>query len=54
MAYFIVGVFIVCTGICNYFAKKKQLRVHFWNIFGATTGPIAVLCVLLAKSKKPQ
>lgn len=53
MVYLIAGIFIVSTGICHYTARRKQLSVPFWIVLGTLVGPLAVLLVVLAKSKNP-
>jgi len=52
MEYIIVGIFMVSTGICHYFAKKKRLKAPFWVVLGALIGPVAIPFVLITKAKK--
>ena len=37
---FLVGITIVCAGICHYLAKRKGFKPSFWIIMGACLGPL--------------
>jgi len=44
---FLVGITIVCAGICHYLAKRKGFKPSFWIIMGACLGPLAVILILI-------
>jgi hypothetical protein len=54
MAYLIVAIVVVSSGICHYVAKTKGLRPSFWIAMGALLGPLAVLIILFVPSKATQ
>ncbi|MFT7243958.1 MAG: hypothetical protein ACI82A_001308 [Candidatus Azotimanducaceae bacterium] len=48
-SYVLVGIMIVCAGICFSVAKKKGLSTRLWVVLGALFGPFALPFVFLAK-----
>jgi len=52
MAWILILVVIISTGICWRIAKRKNLNVQLWIILGALIGPFAVPFALLAKSRE--
>jgi len=37
--------------VCHYMAKNKGIEPVFWGFLGALLGPLAIIFVILAKSK---
>ncbi|MDG1206323.1 MAG: hypothetical protein P8N51_13225, partial [Pseudomonadales bacterium] len=53
-SYVLVGITIVCAGVCFSVAKKKGINTRLWVVLGALFGPFALPFVFLAKPRNRQ
>lgn len=44
-------VFVICTAVCYFVAKKHRADVPFWVVMGVMLGPLAVPFVFFSKPK---
>ena len=49
--YVLVGITIVCSGVCFSVAKRKGLSTQLWIVLGSLFGPLALPFVFSAKPR---